>query len=685
MLTLNTKLSDLPKVGKATANKLKKIGLIYAQDLLWHFPYRFEDFSNLKPIADLKINETATVKGKIELISSRRARHRRLHLTECLISDETGSIKTIWFNQPYLHKYLNRGEEIYISGRVDDDYHNLQFTNPLWEKTEQHIHTGRIIPIYPTTQGISQKQLRQLIKIITPLLSNYQDYLPNIITNKYQLPSLNQALYNIHWPKTKNEFLLATKRLQFDELFFISLQKEKNKQLLAKQTAPTIPFHQEETRDLVKSLPFTLTVDQKKSAWEILKNISATQPMNRLLQGDVGSGKTVVAAIACLNCAVHKLQSIVLTPTEILAQQHYHTFLNTLKKFKLNICLFTRTQQKINDSNIKKSELKKFLSQGKVDIIIGTHALLQEKVAYTDIGLIIVDEQHRFGVEQRKKLKDKTKNTIPHFLSMTATPIPRTLALTIYGDLDISIIREKPQGRKKIITKIVAEQNRIQAYQFIANKIQAGGQAFVICPLIEESDRLGVKAATQEYEKLTTKIFPKFKIGLLHGKLKTAIKEKIMADFKNKKIDILVSTSVIEVGVDVPNANLIIIEGADRFGLAQLHQFRGRVGRSDIQSYCLLFTENQNQNTLHRLQAMTLYDDGIKLAEYDLKNRGSGELYGIKQSGFWDLKIADLNDWETIKNAREAAQKIITTSPHLDLYPLLKKEFANKYTFIHPE
>ncbi len=685
MLTLETKLADLPKVGKSTVNKLKKIGLISVNDLIWHLPYRYEDFSNIKPIGDLKINEIATIKGKIELITSRRARHRRLHLTECLISDDTGSIKTIWFNQPYLNKYLNRGDELYISGKIDDDFHTLQFTNPLWEKTEQHLHTGRIIPIYSSTQGISQKQLRQMIKIITPLLKNYEDYLPNAIINKYNLLPLNQALEKIHWPKNKNEFLLARKRLQFDELFFISLNQAKNNYELKKHIAPIIPFNKEKTLVLVKSLPFTLTVDQKKAAWEILKNIEKNTPMNRLLQGDVGSGKTVVAAIACLNCALNNLQSIILAPTEILALQHYQTFLNTLKKFNLNICLYTRSQQKLNNETVKRNDLKKMIATGKINIIIGTHALLQEKVDYANIGLIIVDEQHRFGVAQRKKLKDKTKNLIPHFLSMTATPIPRTLALTIYGDLDISIIRDKPLGRKKIITKIVAEQNRQRAYQFIADKINSGGQAFVICPLIEESDKLGVKAATQEFEKLSTKIFPQFKIGLLHGKMKSAVKEKTINDFKNKKLDILVSTSVIEVGVDIPNANLMIIEGADRFGLAQLHQFRGRIGRSNIQSYCLLFTDNQSKKVLHRLQAMVLYDDGIKLAEYDLKIRGSGEMYGIRQSGFINLKIADLTDIETIKKTRQAAATIISQSPNLDLFPLLKKEFTSKNQIIHLE
>lgn len=685
MFTLHTKISELPRVGSATANKLKKLGILTVENLIWHLPYRYEDFSNIKTIKDLKINEVATIKGTIEMISSRRARHRRMHLTECLVSDQTGSIKIIWFNQPYLSQYLKRGGDIYISGQTNDDYFTLQFVNPLWEHAEKQLHTGKIIPIYPSTQNLSQKQLRNLFNQIKFVPNTLEDYLPQKLLTSYKLLSLSQALTSIHWPQKKSDFLEATRRLQFDELFFIALTQEKNKLTREQMFASPIPFNQISTKQMVESLPFTLTSDQKIVTWEILKDIAKSKPMNRLLQGDVGSGKTVVAAIACLNTALAKKQSAILAPTEILAMQHYNTFIHTLKKFSLSIALLTRTNKIINNEKTTKSELIKKLKNGKIDILIGTHAIIQEMVEFNTIGLLIVDEQHRFGVDQRHQLQTRHETTIPHFLSMTATPIPRTLALTVYGDLDISCIKTKPPGRKKIITKVVDESNRTLAYKFIDEKIKLGNQIFVICPLIEESDKLGVKAATQEYEKLSKKIFPKLKIGLLHGKLKALEKQTIMEQFKQKQIDILVSTSVIEVGIDVPNATIMMIEGADRFGLAQLHQFRGRVGRSDVQSYCLLFTDNNSQKTISRLQAMTKYDNGLKLAEYDLDLRGSGEIYGTRQSGFIDLKIATLNDLDLIQTTKQAAREILYASPQLNEYPLLRKELNHKQKNIHSE
>lgn len=696
MFTLHTKISELPRVGSATTNKLKKLGILTVENLIWHLPYRYEDFSNIKTIGDLKINEVATIKGTIEMISSRRARHRRMHLTECLVSDQTGSIKIIWFNQPYLSQYLKRGNNIYISGQTNDDYFTLQFVNPLWEHAEKQQHTGKIIPIYPSTQNLSQKQLRNLFNQIKFAPNALEDYLPQNLLTSYKLLSLSQALTSIHWPQKKSDFFEATRRLQFDELFFIALTQEKNKLTREQIFASPIPFNQISTKQMVDSLPFTLTSDQKIVTWEILKDIAKSKPMNRLLQGDVGSGKTVVAAIACLNTALAKKQSVILAPTEILAMQHYHTFIHTLKNFSLSIALLTRTNKIINNEKVTKSELIKKLKNGKIDILIGTHAIIQNIVEFNTIELLIVDEQHRFGVNQRHQLQTRHETTIPHFLSMTATPIPRTLALTVYGDLDISCIKTKPPGRKKIITKVVDESNRILAYKFIQGKILTGIQAFVICPLIEESDpsqrgsqaeadKLGVKSATQEYEKLSKKIFPKLKIGLLHGKLKAQEKQTVMEQFKQKQINILVSTSVIEVGIDVPNATIMMIEGADRFGLAQLHQFRGRVGRSDVQSYCLLFTDNNSQKTISRLQAMSKFDNGLELAEYDLSLRGSGEIYGTRQSGFIDLKIANLNDIELIKITKQAASKLLQTSPKLNEYPLLLKELANKQKIIHPE
>jgi len=689
MIQFNTKISELSRVGRATATKLKKMGLETARDLLWHLPTRYEDFSEIKQIKDVAVNEITTVCGRVELIANRRSRLKKMNLTECLLTDDSGSIKIIWFNQPYLTKQLASGDQIYVSGKIDDNYYTLQFTNPHWEKVSNNqIHTGRIVPIYSLTFGLTQKQLRFLIKQVTPLTNRLTEILPTQILKTYQLISLPHALKQIHWPQSQSSYLQAAKRLKFDELFFIQLLQVKNKQELNAQIAPVIDFNEDKTKELVANLPFTLTNDQRKTAWEILKNIAQNNPMNRLLQGDVGSGKTVVAAIACLNCALSGLQAVLLAPTEILANQHWHTLQQTLKPFKLPIGLLSRSQRQTNLGEIKKitkKEIVKKLSAGELKIIVGTHALLQEKIDFKNLGLIVVDEQHRFGVEQRRNLKDKTPDNIPHFLSMTATPIPRTLALTLYGDLDISTIKQKPPGRKKIITKIIDNNNRHQTYQFIKTKIKAGGQVYVICPLIDESDKLGVKAATSEYELLSKKIFPDLKIGLLHGRLKGKEKNAIMDKFKNGITDILVATSVIEVGVDVPNATIMVIEGADRFGLAQLHQFRGRVGRSHKESHCFLFTDNLNPKTLTRLKAITTSNNGLELAEYDLKLRGAGEIYGTRQSGLPDLKIATLDDLELIKQAKQAAQNLIKTSPDLSKYPQLQKEFEQKKQTFHLE
>lgn len=689
MIQFNTKISELSRVGKATASRLKKLGLEDAKDLIWHLPNRYEDFSQIKPIAEVKVNEAATVCGQVELIANRRSRLKRMNITECLLSDDSGSIKIIWFNQPYLTKQLSSGEQIYLSGRVDDNYYTLQFTNPYWEKASaDRIHTGRLIPIYPLTAGLTQKQLRFLIKQVTPLASRLTEYLPPEVLKPHQLISLPTALKQIHWPQNQSSYLEAVKRLKFDELFFIQLLQVKNRQELKAQIAPVINFNENKTKELVSNLPFTLTDDQRKCAWEILKSIAQPSPMNRLLQGDVGSGKTVVAAIACLNCALSGLQAVILAPTEILADQHWQTLQQTLKLFKLTMGILTRSQRQTNHKKTKKISKKEIiekLSNGQIDIVVGTHALLQEKIDFKKLGLIVVDEQHRFGVEQRHNLKDKTPGDIPHFLSMTATPIPRTLALTLYGDLDISIISQKPPGRQKIITKIVDDANRQAAYKFIKNKIISGQQVFVVCPLIDESDTLGVKAANSEYEKLSKKIFPELKIGLLHGRLKGKDKTEIMDKFRTGRLNILVSTSVIEVGVDIPNATIMMIEGADRFGLAQLHQFRGRVGRSHRQSYCFLFTDNSNPKTLTRLKAMTTSDNGLELAEYDLKLRGAGEIYGTRQSGLPDLKIASLDDLDIIKQAKQAAQNLLKKSPDLTDYPMLKQEFENKKTNFHLE
>ncbi len=688
MLSFSTPVAKLNRIGKATAARLKKMGITAVADLIWHLPSYHEDLSRIVPINQVKVNEKVTIKARVELIANRRSKIKKMNLTEGLVSDDTGSIKVIWFNQPFLTKQIKVGDELYLSGKVDDEYYTLQLTNPLWEKVKSDtIHTARIVPIYPATSGLTQKQLRFLIKQILPLVREMDDYLPNQIKYQFKLMHLSDALFNIHWPDNLTKLSEAKRRLKFDELFGLQIVQAKSKVDLKSQRAPRIPFLESATKKLVNSLPFKLTDDQRKAAWEILQDLDKNIPMNRLLQGDVGSGKTVVAAIACLNCALNNFQAVLLAPTEILAFQHWQTLNKTLADFNVPISLFTRSHRltTISDKKLTKKELLKQIKEGEIKIIIGTHALLQEDVFFNNLALIVIDEQHRFGVEQRKQLKDKTPNLLPHFLSMTATPIPRTLALTIYGDLDISLIKQKPPGRKEIITRLITPDKRKKAYNFIREKIKQGQQAFVICPLIEESDKLGVKAATSEWEQLQKKVFPEFKIGLLHGKMKAKDKQEVMVKFKNKEIDILVATAVVEVGVDIPDATIMVIEGAHRFGLAQLHQFRGRVGRSDKQSYCFLFTDQFDSKTISRLKAMEKTNDGLKLAEFDLNIRGMGDLYGVRQSGMPNFKIASFEDLDIIKQARQAAQQIINESPDLSLYPLLKKYFDDKIKTVHLE
>ncbi len=688
MLSFSTPVAKLNRIGKATAARLKKMGITAVADLIWHLPSYHEDLSRIVPINQVKVNEKVTIKARVELIANRRSKIKKMNLTEGLVSDDTGSIKVIWFNQPFLTKQIKVGDELYLSGKVDDEYYTLQLTNPLWEKVKSDtIHTARIVPIYPATSGLTQKQLRFLIKQILPLVREMDDYLPNQIKYQFKLMHLSDALFNIHWPDNLTKLSEAKRRLKFDELFGLQIVQAKSKVDLKSQRAPRIPFLESATKKLVNSLPFKLTDDQRKAAWEILQDLDKNIPMNRLLQGDVGSGKTVVAAIACLNCALNNFQAVLLAPTEILAFQHWQTLNKTLADFNVPISLFTRSHRltTISDKKLTKKELLRQIKEGEIKIIIGTHALLQEDVFFNNLALIVIDEQHRFGVEQRKQLKDKTPNLLPHFLSMTATPIPRTLALTIYGDLDISLIKQKPPGRKEIITRLITPDKRKKAYNFIREKIKQGQQAFVICPLIEESDKLGVKAATSEWEQLQKKVFPEFKIGLLHGKMKAKDKQEVMVKFKNKEIDILVATAVVEVGVDIPDATIMVIEGAHRFGLAQLHQFRGRVGRSDKQSYCFLLTDQFDSKTISRLKAMEKTNDGLKLAEFDLNIRGMGDLYGVRQSGTPNFKIASFEDLDIIKQARQAAQQIINESPDLSLYPLLKKYFDDKIKAVHLE
>ncbi len=690
-ITPQTSISELPRIGKTLTKRLHKLGLYTVYDLLFYYPYRYHDFSTVVPIANIKIGENNTIKGKINIIANKRAYRRRMYITECVISDNTDSIKAIWFNQPFITKLLQQGNEVFLSGKVAQTKYGLQFTGPVYEKVKkEQTHTARIVPVYSSTENLTAKQIRFIIKSILPLAKHMTDWLPDEIQKKYSLLNLPLALREIHFPTNKPILQQARTRLKFNELFLIQLKTQAIRHQISLQKSPAIFFSQQATKAFVDALPFRLTNSQRHVAWQILDDIQKTKPMNRLLQGDVGSGKTVVSAIPMLNTALAGFQTALMAPTEILAQQHYQTLTKLFQKGKYTIALLTRTAKKINNQTITQNKLLEQIATGRVPIIIGTHAIIQEKVSFKNLGLVVIDEQHRFGVDQRKLLKFKNHQPratshVPHLLSMTATPIPRSLALTLYGDLDISLLTEMPANRKKVITSIVSPEKRTKAYDFIRGEIKKGRQVFVICPLIEESDKLGVRAATDEYEKLQKDIFPDLSIGLLHGKLKAKEKEEAMRQFVNKQTDILVATSVVEVGVDVPNATVMMIEGAERFGLAQLHQFRGRVGRSEHQSYCFIFTGTNSEKTLERLQALITSKNGFELAEKDLEFRGPGEIYGLRQSGFPDLKIAKLTDYQLINQTKQAAEKIFTQDPQLLQFPSLQNRFKQFEKNIHLE
>jgi ATP-dependent DNA helicase RecG len=689
-LSLNTDITKINRVGATTANRLKRLGLSTVYDLLLYFPFRYDDFRNLTPIEKLQPNMSANIVGQIELIQNKRSPRKRMYITEALVSDQSETIKIIWFNQPFIARNLRVGDKVSLAGKIEENHSGLKMMSPIYEKIlqGQTTHTQGLVPNYRLTANITQKQIRFIIKQIIGSARQIKDWLPGEIKNRQKLLPINQAIQKIHFPTNPSDIEQARRRLSFNELFLLQLQSQLIKLELKSSQAETVPFQESATKKFVSSLPFTLTLDQKKAAWEILKDVAKDTPMARLLEGDVGSGKTMVAILAMLNTALNKKQSVLMVPTEILAQQHFNSISKLLETTKVQIGLLSRSAKAINtQEKITKNELIKLIKTGKVKIVIGTHALIQEKVEFKNLALSIIDEQHRFGVEQRKTLIEKSgnKKTVPHLLSMTATPIPRSLALALYGDLDISIIRQSPEGRKTIITQVVPEEKREHAYNFIREQIKKERQVFVICPLIDFSDKLGVKSVKEEFIKLNEQIFPDIDIGFLHGRMKGKEKETVMRDFLEKKIKILVTTSVVEVGVDVPNATIMMIEGADRFGLAQLHQFRGRVGRAEYQSYCFLFTDSTIEKSLKRLRALVDCDDGFALAKMDLKFRGPGEVYGTAQKGFPEFKIATLFDYELMKQARDEAAKIVSQNSSLTNWPELKERVEKKNKAVHLE
>jgi len=671
-------ISQLHSIAANLSKEFKKINVNTINDLLWYFPFRYDDLSDIKNIEDIEEGETVTIKVKVDSIKTYRSFKKRMVITKMLAKDNTDSIEVIWFRQKFVGQILKPNDEIYLSGKAQKKHLLWQLINPVYEKVkDKPLHSARLVPIYHLSGKLTQKQLRFLIDRALKQVKEIDDPLPVDILNKEKYPWLYQSLQAIHFPEDDNILKQAIQRLKFQELFYLQCKYQLAKDKYQKQDSYNIKKDQEINK-IINKLPFTLTKDQDNTLEDIFKDMSKKHPMNRLVEGDVGSGKTIVAFLAMINSISNDLQTAMIAPTEILAQQHYNSLKQILPKKYLNkVAILTKSNQYLGDKEIKKKELTNKLNKGDILLVIGTHALIQENINFNNLSLVVIDEQHRFGVKQRQSLKNKNKDKkVPHLLSMTATPIPRTLSLTLYGDLDISIIKEKPKGRKDIKTFLVPENKRKDAYKFIKEKIDLNQQIFIICPLIEESDKLGVKSVTKEYEKLNKDIFPDLEIKFLHGKLKSEEKEKIMKDFKNNNFPILISTSVIEVGVDIPNATTMIIESSERFGLSQLHQFRGRIGRNELDSFCLLFTTDKSKFNTQRLKALTKTNDGFKLAELDLELRGSGEIFGTQQTGLMKLNIAKLTDTKIIKKAQKWAKEIITDTKYLSqkqLQDTLKK------------
>lgn len=660
-LGLDAEVQRLQSVGPAYEKRLRRLGITTVQDLIYHYPHRYDDYSKLKTISQLMYGEEVTLLLTVCEAKTREVRGG-LKITNVLLADLTGTIQVTYFNQPWLQQQFKSGRRIVISGRVDQDLGRLTIKQPDWEPlSNELIHTARIVPVYPLTEGLTNRWLRRLISsVVEHWADKVPEPLPAAIRQRWTLPDLGVALREVHFPSSFEKMEQARRRLALDEFLLIQLGVLRQRRQWRAQHGRALRVDQDVLKHFLDALPFKFTAAQQRVTNEILGDLQKPQPMSRLLQGDVGSGKTVVAAVAMLTAVANGAQAALLAPTEILAEQHFKTLSKVFAEQPNapRIRLLTGSLK-----NREKETVRAQIASGEIDIAVGTHALIQEEVEFKDLALAVIDEQHRFGVEQRATIR--AKGYRPHILVMSATPIPRTLALTIYGDLDLSIIDEMPPGRQEIKTKWLEPRERERGYAFIRKQVVQGRQAFVICPLIEESEKIDTAAAVEEYERLRKSVYPDLRVGLIHGKLKPAEKDETMAKFRDHEIDILVATSVVEVGIDVPNATVMLIEGADRFGLAQLHQFRGRVGRGEHQSYCLLLAEKSKSTSDERLQVIESTQDGFRLAEEDLKLRGPGEFFGTRQSGLPDLKIAKLSDVKILEEARQVAQDIFDRDPEL--------------------
>ncbi len=659
--SLDTPITVLKGINAKLAAKFAKLGVQTVRGLLYFFPHRHNDFGNIKPISQLEIGADQTIVATVWGASAKGI-GRRMRSTEAIVGDETGNIRVVWFNQPYLARSMRTNTRLVISGKVGLFKGQKVFESPEWELLESNdlTHTGRLVPVYPLTEGLPARTARRLIKETIDLWApRVPDFLPPEVKRRAELMELPQAIRQAHYPDSIATKDGSRRRLAFDELFLIQLGMLAQKREWQEGQAGNPLAAKAGLLELfLTSLPYDLTLAQQRVLSEIIADLGQPRPMSRLLQGDVGSGKTVVAAAALLVAVASGYQGTLMAPTEILAEQHFKTLSNLFAQHPVTIALLTGSGKKG-----ERRELYDGIAEGEIDLIIGTHALIQEGVEFKRLGLAVVDEQHRFGVRQRSALRQKGFN--PHVLVMTATPIPRTLALTIYGDLDLSLIDQLPPGRQEIKTKWLAPQQRQSAYRFLRQQIAEGHQAFIICPLIEESETIEARAVTTEYERLSREVFGDLRLGLLHGRMSSTEKEWVMQRFRAGELDILVSTPVVEVGIDVPNATVMLVEGADRFGLSQLHQFRGRVGRGENQSYCLLLAENPSAEGRERLALLERTQDGFALAEEDLRMRGPGEFFGIRQSGLPDLRMARLSDVELLERARKEAVLLFERDPGL--------------------
>lgn len=710
-MNLETPISAVTRITPAHEKALRKMGLSTVRDLLYYFPRSYGDSAEVAPISSLEKGQLATIFGTIKNLKTKKGFRTKIPMAEGTIEDESGSMKIVWFHQAYLAKMLSEGARVRVEGKVSQKKDgSLYFSNPKIEPAPTLFTPGKdlvLYPVYPESRGVTSNWIyHTLQRVLTKeFLDTLTDPVPASILKTYKLPDLKTALIWLHTPQKKEHAEIARKRFAFEEIFFIQLEKQQSRHESQEKAAFIIEKKFEDVEVFVKRFPFKATNAQRRSIEVVLADFAKGYPMSRLLEGDVGSGKTAVAATLAYAIATSKpkgqnfgtLQIAYMAPTEILAQQHFESFIKYFSHLPINIALITgsgcrKFPSKVNPSgwtDISRTQLLKWVASGEITVLIGTHALIQKSVKFKHLALAVVDEQHRFGIKQRQALVNKSE-VIPHLLSMTATPIPRTLALTLYGDLDLTLLDEMPAGRKKIITEVVTPALREKAYEKIREELKAGRQLYVICPRIDEPDpnkemAVLAKSVKEEAKRLKEKVFPQYRIEIIHSKMKSGEKDAVMQAFKDHKIDILVSTSVVEVGVNVENASLIIIEGAERFGLSQLHQLRGRVLRGNHQPYCFVFSESKTDKTFERMKALTTAKNGFELAEFDLQNRGAGALAGTKQWGISDLAMEAIKNLKMVEAARAEAQKLVETDPTFAKYPTLRERLSSTDRKIHFE